>query len=107
MKLKSIKDILQGRMVKRDVPLKALTFNKPEDAAAGTVRQKVDIQAGIKIEKLKEMVKQIKSAKLKVQATIMEDQLRITGAKKDDLQTAQQTLKENNPDIHVEFANCR
>ena len=106
-KLKSIVDILETRLVKRKVPLKALTYNKPEDAAAGTVRQRIDIQSGIPTEKLKEMVKVIKGAKLKVQATIMDGQLRVTGAKKDDLQSVQQLLRESDLGIHMEFGNYR
>lgn len=106
-KLKSAVDILETRLVKRNVPLKALTFNKIEDAAAGSVRQKIDIQSGISTEKCKEIVKTIKAAKLKVQATIQDQQVRITGSRKDDLQEVQRILKESALDIHMEFANYR
>ena len=106
-KLKSVVDILETRLVKRNVPLKALTFNKIEDASAGSVRQRVDIQSGITTEKCKEIVKVIKAAKLKVQATIQDAQVRITGSKKDDLQAVQKLLKESDLDIHMEFANYR
>lgn len=106
-RLKSIVDMLEGRLVKRNVPLKALNFGEPEDAAAGTVRQKIGIQSGITTEKCKEIVKHIKSLKLKVQATIQDEQVRITGAKKDDLQATQQALKDHDFGIHMEFANYR
>ncbi len=106
-KLKSVVDILETRLVKRNVPLKALTFNTVEDASAGSVRQKIDIQSGITTEKCKEIVKVIKAAKIKVQATIQDAQVRITGSKKDDLQEVQKLLKESNLDIHMEFANYR
>ncbi len=105
--LKSAVDILETRLVKRNVPLKALTFNKVEDASAGSVRQKIDIQSGISTEKCKEIVKVIKAAKLKVQATIQDEQVRITGSKKDDLQEVQQLLKSSSLDVHMEFANYR
>jgi cyclic-di-GMP-binding protein len=105
--LKSTVDILETRMVKRSVPLKALSFGKVEDASAGTVRQKIDIQSGITKDKCKEIVKVIKAAKLKVQATIQDEQVRITSAKKDDLQEVQQLLKESPLDIHMEFGNYR
>ena len=106
-KLKSIVDILETRLVKRSVPLKALTYKEPEPAAGGTMRQRIDIQSGIAVEKLKEMVKILKGTKLKVQATIMEAQLRVSGAKKDDLQAAQQALKDANLGVHMEFGNYR
>ncbi|MFQ5608319.1 MAG: YajQ family cyclic di-GMP-binding protein [Candidatus Zixiibacteriota bacterium] len=106
-KLKSVVDILEARMVKRGVPLKALTFNKPEEASGGTVRQKIDIQSGISVDKCKEIVKLIKGAKLKVQSTIQDAQVRVTGPKKDDLQEVQRLLKESSLDIHMEFDNYR
>lgn len=106
-KLKSVVDILETRLVKRGIPLKALTFNKPEDAFGGTIRQQIDIQSGIPVEKCKEIVKLIKSAKIKVQASIQDAQVRISGAKKDDLQEVQQMLKESSIDTHMEFDNYR
>lgn len=106
-KLKSVVDILETRMIKRGVPIKALTFQKIEDASAGTVRQKIDIQSGISVDKCKEIVKLIKSSKLKVQSTIQDAQVRISGQKKDVLQEVQQLLKENSLGIHMEFDNYR
>lgn len=106
-KLKSVVDILEGRFVKRGIALKAMTFNKPEEAFGGSVRQKIDIQSGIPVEKCKEIVKLIKGAKIKVQSTIQDAQVRISGAKKDDLQQVQQLLKESSIDTHMEFENYR
>ncbi len=105
--LKSVVDIIETRLVKRNVPLKALTFGTVEDASSGTVRQKIDIQSGISTEKCKEIVKVIKAAKLKVQASIQDEQVRITSAKKDVLQEVQQLLKDSTIDVHMEFGNYR
>lgn len=106
-KLKSVVDILETRMIKRGVPIKALTFHKIEDAAAGSVRQKIDIQSGISVDKCKEIVKLVKAAKLKVQLTIQDAQVRISGPKKDVLQEVQQLLRESSLGIHMEFDNYR
>ncbi len=106
-KLKSVIDILQGKLVKRKVPLKALTYHKEEAASQGMVRQKIELQSGIHIDKCKEIVKFIKSNKIKVQAQIQEAQIRITGRKKDDLQEVIQLLKEEDFGIHMEFSNYR
>ncbi|HEX7680063.1 MAG TPA: YajQ family cyclic di-GMP-binding protein, partial [Thermoanaerobaculia bacterium] len=87
-KLRSVKDILETKLVKRGVSLKALEYAALEQAAGGTVRQKAKIVQGIEIEKAKAIVKAIKEAKLKVQASIQSDQVRVTGRTKDDLQKA-------------------
>ena len=106
-KLKSVVDILQGKLIKRKVPVKALNYGKVEDAASGTVRQIVSLQQGIPTEKGKEIVKIIKNAKLKVQAEIQKDQLRVRAKKIDDLQSLMGILKEKDLDIHIEFVNYR
>jgi len=105
--LKAVNDLLQGKLVKRGVPLKALGYGKPEPAAKGTVRQLVTIQQGIATEKAKEIVKAIKDAKLKVQAAIQGDQVRVTGKKKDDLQQVIALLKGADFDIPLQFTNYR
>ncbi|HEY4641119.1 MAG TPA: YajQ family cyclic di-GMP-binding protein, partial [Thermoanaerobaculia bacterium] len=87
-KLRSVKDILETKLVKRGVSLKAVDYATLEQAAGGTVRQKAKIVQGIEIEKAKAIVKAIKEAKLKVQASIQSDQVRVTGRAKDDLQKA-------------------
>jgi len=106
-KLKAVIDILQGRLVKRGVSLKALQYGKVEEAAMGMARQKIKLQSGIDTERCKEIVKFIKTLKLKVQAQIQDQQVRVSGAKKDDLQAVIQALKERDYDFHMEFVNYR
>jgi len=106
-KLQSVVDVLQIKLVKRKVPLKALDYGKVEPAASGTVRQVVTLQQGIPTEKAKEIVKIIKGEKLKVQAEIQKDQLRVRAKKIDDLQALMSTLKEKDLGIHIEFVNYR
>ena len=85
-KLKSVNDVLQTKLVKRGVSLKALTYGAIEPAAASTVRQKVSLQQGIPIEKAREIVKLVKNSKLKVQASIQGDFVRVSGKDRDTLQ---------------------
>ncbi len=106
-KLKSIKEILEHKLVKRGVPLKALTYIPIQESPGGTVSQRVSLQNGIPIDKAREIVKIIKSTKLKVQPTIMGDQLRVKGKNKDDLQSVIKHLKESNLGIDMQFANYR
>lgn len=106
-KLKSVRDILEDKMVKRKIAIKALDYQKVEQAAGGTVRQKVKIIDGIEIDKAKAIVKRIKDAKVKVQASIQGDQVRVAGKKKDDLQTAMSVLKEHDFGIPLQFVNYR
>jgi len=106
-KLKAVRDVLEGRLVKRNVPLKALTWETIDKALGGTVRQKVTLQKGIPTEKAREIVKVIKSLKVKVQAAIQGDQLRVTGKNKDDLQTVMAALKQTDLGIDMQFTNYR
>ena len=106
-KLRSVKDILESKLVKRQVSLKALEYGKVEPAQMGTVRQKAKIVQGIESEKAKAIVKTIKDAKLKVQASIQSDQVRVTGRTKDDLQRAIQLVKANDYGIPLQFTNYR
>ncbi len=106
-KLKSVIDILQSKLIKRKVPLKALNYGKVESALSGTVKQIVTLQQGIPTEKGKEIVKVIKNTKLKVQAEIQKDQLRVRAKKIDDLQSVMEVLKEKDLGIHIEFLNYR
>ena len=103
----AVRDVLEGRLVKRNVPLKALTFGTVEKALGGTTRQKVAMQKGIPSEKAREIVKVIKGTKLKVQAAIQGDQVRVTGKNKDDLQQAIQALKGTDLGIDMQFTNYR
>jgi hypothetical protein len=107
LKLQNAKDVLDTKLVKRGVPLKALKPGKVESALGGTVRQKVDLQAGIPMEKAKEIVKLVKGTKLKVQAAIQGDQVRISGKNKDDLQSVMKLLKDSELDIAMQFVNYR
>lgn len=106
-KLKAVRDVLEGRLVKRGVPLKALSFGKAEEALGGTVRQRVSLQKGIPSEKAREIVKIVKGTKLKVQASIQGDQVRVSGKNKDDLQTLIRVLKGTDLGIDMQFANYR
>ncbi|RJR14706.1 MAG: DUF520 family protein, partial [Nitrospiraceae bacterium] len=106
-KLKSVIDILQSKLIKREVPLKALDYGKVEPAASSTVKQIITLQQGIPTEKGKDIVKFIKNSKLKVQAEIQKDQLRVRAKKIDDLQAVIKLLKEQDFGIHIEFVNYR
>ena len=106
-KLKAVRDVLEGRLVKRGVPLKALSWGTIEKALGGTVRQTVALQKGIPSEKAREIVKIIKGTKLKVQAAIQGDQVRISGKNRDDLQAAIRTLKATELGIDMQFTNYR
>jgi uncharacterized protein YajQ (UPF0234 family) len=107
IKLKSARDVLDSKLVKRGVPLKALRAGKIESALGGTVRQRIDLQAGIPMEKAKEIVKLVKGTKRKLQASIQGDQVRISGKNKDDLQAVIGLLKETELDIAMQFTNYR
>jgi hypothetical protein len=106
-KLKAVRDVLEGRLVKRSVPLKALTFGTIEKALGATARQKVTLQKGIPSEKAREIVKIIKGTKIKVQAAIQADQVRVTGKNRDDLQSVMRVLKETDLGIDMQFTNYR
>jgi cyclic-di-GMP-binding protein len=106
-KMKAVRDVLEERLVKRNVPLKALTFGDVEKALGQTARQKVTLQQGIPSDKAREAVKIIKGSKLKVQAAIQGDQIRVSGKNKDDLQAVMQLLKTSNLGIDMQFTNRR
>ena len=106
-RLKSVIDILQSKMVKREVSLKALDYGKVEAAAGDTVRQIITLKSGISKEKAKDITKLIKDSKLKVQAQYQDDQVRVSGKSKDDLQQVIQLLKERDLDIDLQFINFR
>lgn len=106
-KLKIVLDILQTKLVKRGVSLKALQYGKIDQASGGTVRQIITLQQGIPVEKAKEIVKLVKETKMKVQAEIQKDQVRVKAKKIDDLQTAMKLLREKDLGIHIDFSNYR
>lgn len=106
-KLKSVVDILQTKLVKRGVPIKNLSFGKAEPAQGGTVRQRATLQQGIPTDKAKEIVKAIKDSKIKVQASIQADQVRVAGKNRDDLQAVIQLLKGKEFALELQFTNYR
>jgi len=107
MKLGNLTDILQTKLVKRGVSLKALDYSKAEEAAGGTIRQIVTLKQGIAQEKAKQMSAAIRDTKLKVKAEIRGDELRVTGAKKDDLQAVMQLLRGHDYGLELQFINYR
>jgi cyclic-di-GMP-binding protein len=106
-KLKSVIDVLQGKLVKRGVSLKSLTYGAIEPAASSTVRQKVTLQQGIPIEKAREIVKLVKNSKLKVQASIQGDFVRVNGKDRDTLQQVIAMIKQSDFGIDMQFTNYR
>jgi uncharacterized protein YajQ (UPF0234 family) len=106
-KLRNMNDILQQKLVRRGVPLKALSYGNVEAAAGSTIRQRVEIQQGIPQEKAKEIVKFIKDSKAKVQASIQGDVVRVSGKDRDTLQTVIAGLKAADFGIHMQFSNYR
>lgn len=106
-KLRAVTEILELRLVKRGVPLKGLVFGDVTPAAGSTVRQEISIQQGIPIEKAREIVKKIKEAKLKVQASIQGDLVRVSGKNRDDLQQVIQLLRGQDFAIDMQFLNYR
>ena len=107
MKLKAVADILQSKLHRRGVPLKALTWGAAEAAAGGTLRQRVALQQGIPTEKAREIVRLIKDTKLKVQAAIQESQVRVSGKNRDDLQKVIALLKDKDLGVALQFTNYR
>jgi uncharacterized protein YajQ (UPF0234 family) len=107
MKLRAVLDILQSKLHRRGIDLKALTVGEPEAAAGGTLRQRITLQDGVPIEKAREIVRLIKDAKLKVQASIQEKQVRVSGKNRDDLQTVIAMLKGKDLGIALQFINYR
>jgi cyclic-di-GMP-binding protein len=106
-KLKAVNDVLQQRLVKRGVPLKALTYGAIEPAAGSSVRQRIAMQQGIPIEKAREIVKLIKESKKKVQASIQADTVRVSGKDRDILQEIITLLRNTDLGIDMHFTNYR
>ena len=105
--LKAVTDILQTKLAKRGVSLKALEYGTIEPASKGTVRQVVTIRQGIESEKAREIVKAVKDSKLKVQVAIQGEQLRVSGKKKDDLQEVIALVRGTDFGIPLQFTNFR
>lgn len=106
-RLRNLVEMLEARLVKRGVPLKALSYGKAEAAGGSTVRQRVAIQQGISTEKAKEIIRFIKDTKLKVQASVQSDAVRVSGRERDVLQDVIARLKEQDFGIEIQFTNYR
>ena len=106
-KLEAVLDVLKTKLVRREVSLKALDYGKIEPAAQGTVRQVIGIKQGLDQDVAKSIVKAIKDSKIKVQASIQGDQVRVSGKNKDDLQAVIQALKAIDFPVELQFANYR
>ncbi|GMT47262.1 MAG: YajQ family cyclic di-GMP-binding protein [bacterium] len=106
-KIKSVIDILQSKLVRRGISLKALSYGKVEPAAGDTVKQVITLQQGIPQDKAKEIVKFIKNTKIKVTSEIQKEQVRVKGKKIDDLQAIMSRVKEKDFGIHLQFTNYR
>ncbi|MCI0547427.1 MAG: YajQ family cyclic di-GMP-binding protein [Candidatus Rokubacteria bacterium] len=107
MKLKAVLDILQSKLHRRGIDLKALTIGTPESAAGGALRQKVTLQDGIPMDKAREIVRLVKDSKIRVQASIQEKQVRVSGKNRDDLQAVIALLKAKDLGIALQFTNYR
>jgi uncharacterized protein YajQ (UPF0234 family) len=107
LKLRNVVDILESKLVKRGVSIKALDYGKPEGSAAGTLKQVVKLKQGVPQDKAKQITSLIRDAKLKVKAEIRGDEIRVAGAKKDDLQAVMNLLRGQDLDIDLQFSNFR
>ena len=108
MKLRNVIDIIQSKAVKRGIDIKAFDFSKtPEPASGSTLRQRIAIHAGIPKDKSKKLLDAIKSSKLKVQAQFQDEQIRVSGKSKDDLQKVQQMLRALDFELPLQFTNYR
>ncbi len=106
-KLKAVTEILQSKLIKRQVPVKNLTYGTIQSAAGSTVKQEVTLTSGIPIEKARDIVKKIKDSKLKLQAAIQGDLVRVSGKDRDTLQQAIALLKGADFGIDLQFTNYR
>jgi len=105
--LKSSIDILQTKFIRRNISIKALKYNEPETATGGRLKQKIDLQSGISKENSKLITKLIKDAKLKVNAQIQDEQVRITATKIDDLQAVIKLVKDADFNFPTQFVNMK
>ncbi|HEX3875708.1 MAG TPA: YajQ family cyclic di-GMP-binding protein [Bryobacteraceae bacterium] len=106
-KLKAVVDILESKLVKRKVPLKGLSFGEIIPSAGSSVKQEISLQQGIAIEKARDIVKAVKDSKLKVQASIQGDFVRVAGKDRDTLQSVMAMLREKDFGIDMQFTNYR
>jgi cyclic-di-GMP-binding protein len=103
--LEAVLQVLKERMVKRGIAVNALKRGKMEEATHDSVRETISMHVGIDADTARKFVKEIKGLGVKVQSQIMDNKIRVTGKKKDDLQVVMAYLKENSPDIPLQFNN--
>ena len=106
-KLKAVVDVLQQKLAKRKVPLKNFVYNAVQPAAGSTVRQEITIQSGLAVEKSREIVRAIKDSKIRVQASIQGDLVRVSGKSRDLLQEVIQLLRQSDFGVELQFTNYR
>jgi len=106
-KLDQVKDVLTAKLIKREVPTKNLQYEKVEQAAGNTVRQRVILKSGIDRDDAKKINNAVKESKLKVKTQIQDDQIRVTGKSRDDLQQVMQIVRELPLSVDVQFINFR
>lgn len=106
-KLKAVVDVLESKFAKRAISLKNLTYSKIEPAFEGTVRQKLTLAQGIPTEKAKEINRLIKDSKLKVSSQLQDEQVRVTGKKRDDLQDVMALVRKTDLGLDFDFQNFR
>ena len=107
LKLRNVVDVLQSKATKRGIDIKAFDLTDPEPAAGGAVRQVIKLRSGIPKDKSKELMEKIKGLKLKVTAQYQDEQVRVSGKNRDDLQTVIAELKAMNFDLPLQFVNYR
>ncbi|MET0153351.1 MAG: YajQ family cyclic di-GMP-binding protein [Candidatus Binatia bacterium] len=106
-KVKAVDDVLREKLARRHVALKAVDFGKVEPGPGGRSKQEIKLKQGIDADRAREIVKLVKEAKLKVQAQVMGDQVRVSGKKRDDLQAAIQAIRGRDLDLPLQFINFR
>ena len=106
-KVKAVDEVLREKLARRHVSLKAFEFGNVEPGPGGRAKQEIKLKQGIDSDRAREIVKLVKDAKLKVQAQIMGDQVRISGKKRDDLQAAIQAIRARDMDLPLQFINFR
>lgn len=107
MKLRNVLDVFEGKLVKRNVDIKSFDYGKVEPSLGGRVKQIVKVRSGIDKEQAKKITTAIKDSKLKVQASIQGDAVRVTGKSRDDLQEVIRMLRDKNFDFALQFTNYR
>jgi uncharacterized protein YajQ (UPF0234 family) len=106
-RVKAVDDVLREKLARRQVPLKAVDFGAIEPGPGGRAKQEIKLKQGIDVDRARELVKVVKDTKLKVQAQIMGDQVRVSGKKRDDLQAAMQAIRARDLDLPLQFVNFR